>query len=315
MTEGEEALALSIKDLFGRMLPSSPFDAFGATSPSRGRIVLAVLCTLLASCSPLGAFDALVSKDRGSLRVAHDQRFAPGKRGTLDVYAPVGAASGLPVVVFFYGGSWNSGSKDSYGFAGRALAAQGFVTIVADYRILPDAAYPDFLEDCAAAVRWARSHAGDFGGDTDGIVLVGHSAGAYNAAMLALDPRWLGEDRKAVRGFAGLAGPYSFLPLDTQVTIDTFGKVADLPSTQPVSFASADDPPALLLAGAQDHLVFASNSVDLAMKLREAGAQAETRVYEDVGHVSIMSALALPLRGTAPVLADVAAFVRRVAGP
>lgn len=272
----------------------------------------AVLFLLVGGCSPLGAFDALVSKDRGSALVARDQRFAMGKRGTLDVYAPVEGGSALPVVVFFYGGSWNSGNKDDYAFAGRALAAEGFVTIIPDYRILPDAAYPDFLQDGASAVRWARANAARFGGDRERIVLVGHSAGAYNAAMLALDPQWLGDERRAVRGFAGLAGPYSFLPLDTQVTIDTFGKVADLPSTQPVTFASADDPPALLLAGAEDHLVFASNSVALAMRLGEAGASVETRVYDGVGHVGIMSALARPLRSKAPVLADVAAFVRRV---
>ncbi len=277
--------------------------------------MVAPLLPLLASCSPLGAFDALVSKDRGADLAARDQRFAPGKRGMLDVYVPSHAGEALPVVVFLYGGSWNSGSKDDYGFAGRALAAQGFVTVVPDYRILPDAAYPDFLNDCAAAVRWVRANVGRFGGDPARIVLVGHSAGAYNAAMLSLDPQWLGEDRKAIRGFAGLAGPYSFLPLDTQVTTDTFGKVADLPSTQPVTFASADDPPALLLAGGKDHLVFASNSVSLAMRLREAGAEVETRVYPDLGHVGIMSAVARPFRGKAPVLADIAAFVRRVTAP
>lgn len=279
-------------------------------------IRLFALILLLGGCSPLGAFNALVPKDGGALRVAKDQAFAPGPRGTLDVYAPreARADAKLPVIVFFYGGSWNSGSKDGYAFAGRALAAQGFVTVIPDYRLVRDAKYPAFLEDGAAAVRWVRAHAAQYGGDPDSIILAGHSAGAYNAAMLSLDPRWLGADRAAVRGMIGLAGPYQFLPLDTQVTRDTFGGVTDLETTQPINFASAGDPPALLLAGAKDDLVMGSNSVGLAMKLSEAGVPVETRVYEDLGHVGIMGALSRPLRGKGPVLEDMARFARKVAG-
>ena len=107
-----------------------------------------------------------------------------GRRSTS--YAPVRRSAGvkLPVIVFFYGGSWSSGTKDGYGFAGRALAAQGFVVAVPDYRLVPAVRFPAFLEDGAAAVRWVRAHAADFGGDGERIVLAGHSAGAYNAAML-----------------------------------------------------------------------------------------------------------------------------------
>jgi acetyl esterase/lipase len=268
----------------------------------------------LSGCSTLNAFDTLVPKDSGARLVARDEAFGRGPRGKLDVYAPRGASasSRLPVIVFFYGGSWNSGSKASYGFAGRALAAQGFVTIVPDYRLATEAPYPAFLEDGAAPVRWVRANAARFGGDPGRIVLAGHSAGAYNAAMLSFDPRWLGADRAAVRGFAGLAGPYSFLPLDTQVTRDTFGHVADLESTQPLAFASKDDPPALLIAGGRDHLVFGSNSVAMAVKVSEAGVPVETRVYEGLGHVGVMTSLSTLFRGRAPVLGDLARFARRV---
>lgn len=278
------------------------------------RVFPLLLVPLLAGCSPINTFDALVPKDNAAAVVASDQTFRPGARGKLDVYAPLGTsgASNLPVIVFFYGGSWNSGSKEGYGFVGRALAAGGFVTFVPDYRLTGEAPYPAFLEDGAAAVKWVRANARRFGGDPDRIVLAGHSAGAYNAAMLSLDPTWLGEDRKAVKGFAGLAGPYSFLPLDTQVTKDTFAHVKELGTTQPVNFASGDDPPALLMAGGKDHLVFGSNSVEMAMKLSEAGALVETRVYPELGHVGMMTALSTLFRGRAPVLRDLTDFARRV---
>ena len=276
-----------------------------------------LLPLILSACSPLRAFDALVPKDGGARLVAKDQAFTSGPRGKLDIYAPRGAAVSetLPVIVFFYGGSWNTGSKAGYSFVGRALAAQGFVVAVPDYRLVKDAPYPAFLEDGAAAVRWVRANAARFGGDPDRIVLAGHSAGAYNAAMLSVDPRWLGADRAAVKGLAALSGPYSFLPLDTKVTQETFGAVVDLATTQPVNFASAGDPPTLLIAGGKDNLVFGSNSIAMALKLSEAGVPVETRVYDDLGHVGTVTALSTLFRGKAPVLRDVAAFAHRVTGP
>ena len=169
---------------------------------------------LLAGCSPLKSFNAVLPKDGGSRLVGRDLAFASGERGRLDLYAPKGTAAGakLPVIVFFYGGSWSSGDKDGYGFVGRALAAQGFLVAVPDYRLVPEVRFPGFVEDGAAAVKWVRANAARYGGDPDRLVLAGHSAGAYNAAMLALDEKWLGADRAAVKGFAGLAGPYDFLP-------------------------------------------------------------------------------------------------------
>ena len=272
------------------------------------------LSLLMSGCSALSAFDAVVAKDKGSLLLARDLRYAPGRRGKLDVYAPRGTAAGarLPIIVWLYGGSWNSGSKDGYAFAARALAVQGFLVAVPDYRLVPEVRFPGFLEDNAAAVHWLRGHAVELGGDPDRIVLVGHSAGAYNAAMLSLDPQWLGADRAAVKGFAGLAGPYDFLPLDHAVTEAAFAQAPDLPATQPINFASPDDPPALLAAGGADELVLPANSVKLAMLLSEQGVAVRTRVYPKLGHVGLLTAFARPFRRTAPVLADVAAFARDV---
>jgi acetyl esterase/lipase len=281
------------------------------------RYLLAPFAALVASCSPLATFNALVPKDAGVALAARDQPFRDGPRGRLDLYAPRGTrpSARLPVIVFFYGGSWNSGDKQGYAFAGRALAAEGFLVAVPDYRILPQARYPDFLEDGAAAVRWMRANAARFEGDGERIVLVGHSAGAYNAAMLAMDERWLGADRTAVRGFAGMAGPYSFLPLDVAATRATFGQVADLPATQPVNHAGRGDPPSLLLVAGQDTLVGPRNAERLGAALRAGDVSVEVRTYPGVGHIGILTALARPLRGRAPVVRDIGAFARKVTAP
>ena len=259
----------------------------------------------------LTLFNALMPKEWGSRRIASSLPYGSDPRQTLDLYAPRKAGP-WPVIVFFYGGAWESGHRQGYGFAARALAAKGFVVAVPDYRLVPAVRYPGFVEDGAAAVRWARGHAAEHGGDSERIVLAGHSAGAYIAAMLALDPKWLGEDWAAVRGLAGLAGPYDFLPLDDPASIAAFGDWPNLEETQPVAHAGPGAPPALLLHGEPDTRVKVRHSIALAKALTAAGNDARLSLYPGLSHTGIVTALAMPLRRQAPVLAEMAAFAREV---
>ena len=284
-------------------------------TPARiARLLAALLAVplLALACSPLKTFDAVVPKDAGSELVERGVSYGADPRQALDVYAPTAAGTDRPVIVFVYGGSWASGTRDGYQFAGRALAAQGFVTVIPDYRLVPQVRFPGFVEDVAAAVRWTEAHAAEFGGDGQRIVLVGHSAGAHIAAMVALDERWLGPDRRAIRGLVGLAGPYDFLPLDPGAAQAALGNWPRPEETQPITFAGPGDPPALLLAGADDTTVKPRNSVALADKLRAAGVDASVTIYPDLGHIGIVTALSRTFRGKAPVLADTARFAHRV---
>lgn len=278
--------------------------------------MLGGLATLLAACTPsLGTFNRLAPRDTGGVRLAEGRSYGPTPRHRLDVYGPASESAPRPIVVFIYGGSWASGERSDYAFAGVALSAQGFVTIVPDYRLVPEVTFPSFVEDCALAVRWAVDHAAEFGGDPSRIVLVGHSAGAYNAVMLALDARFLaaaGVEPEAVRGVAALAGPYDFLPFDVAATRNAFGGAPDPRETQPINFARADAPPLLLLWGDADTTVGPRNLRSLEAAVRQAGGAVETKIYPGVNHVDIMLALSRPLRGRAETLADVTAFARRV---
>ena len=293
-----------------------PWPGAGRMVAMDRRFLLTGLTALAAACTPtLGAFNALAPRDPGARRVAENQAYGVGPRRKLDVYAPEQGGERLPVVVFIYGGSWASGAKADYAFAGAALAAQGFLTIIPDYRLVPEVRFPGFIEDCAAAVRWVVDHAAEFGGDPSRIVITGHSAGAYNALMLALDATYLNEAGVApssVRGVAGLAGPYDFLPFDVDATRNAFGQAADLRSTQPVNFARADAPPLLLLWGDADTTVGPRNLRSLEAAMRAADGAVETKIYAGVNHVDIMLALSRPLRGRAPKLEDLTTFARRV---
>ena len=286
------------------------------------KLVLALLAiallAFLAACTvnPLQTFNALVPKDGGSSQVADGVAYAEGDRRRLDIYAPDDSdGSPRPVIVWFYGGSWNSGTRNGYDFVGRALASRGFVTVIPDYRLVPDVRFPGFVEDGANAVRWVRTNIPDYGGDGERIVLGGHSAGAYIAAMLANDGRWLGDDRAAIRGMVGLAGPYDFAPFDVSASIEAFGQWPDPADTQPVTFADASAPPALLLTGEEDATVQPRNSEALAAKLQSAGVDAQVKRYPGVDHINIVVAMSRIRRGRAPVLDDVTDFARRVSEP
>lgn len=219
-----------------------------------------------------------------------------------------------PVVVFIHGGSWSHGAAADYAYVGRNLAAEGYVGVSAGYRLVPGGEYPAMLEDGAAAVRWVTDNIARYGGDPSRIYLMGHSAGAYNAVMLALDRRWLdraGVPQPAIRGAIGLAGPYDFLPLDSEGTIGAFGKAGDLAATQPINFARADAPPLLLLTGDADTTVRPRNAFALAKALTATGRPTEPVVFPGMTHAGIVLALSRPFAGDGGVQRAVAGFIAR----
>jgi len=261
---------------------------------------------------------ALLTPSAGT-QTTYGERYADGERGLLDVYRP-GRAERAPVVVFFYGGSWQMGRRETYRFLGRALAAQGIVAVVPDYRVYPEVGFPDFLKDGARAVRWARDNAARHGGDPQRIFLMGHSAGAHIAAMLALDPEWLSSEgldpAGDLRGWIGLSGPYDFLPLQSKNLIALFGG-ARRAESQPINFVSENAPPAFLATGDEDKTVEPRNTHALADALREKGRPVTSTVYPGRGHVGVMAAFVGAFGFLAPVAQDVTAFVHATpeAGP
>ena len=234
-------------------------------------------------------------------------------RQQLDVYRPR-HARGAPLLVFFYGGSWQRGSRDLYHFLGASLAAQGIVTVVPDYALFPAAKFPEFLQDSARAVAFAREHAREWGADPERLILMGHSAGAYNAAMLTFDRQWLGAEgldaQGDVRGLIGLAGPYDFLPIRGRILQRIVGG-ANRPETQPISFVSGREAPTLLIAAKRDTLVDPANSERLAAKVRELGGRADARLYPRVNHYTLIGSFAPALRVLAPTMREVTDFVWR----
>ena len=259
-------------------------------------------------CRPANLLNSLVPED--GYRVERAIAYGDGPRRKLDLYLPVDAPAGRPVVVFFYGGSWQTGAREDYQFVGEALTSRGWLVVVPDYRLYPEVRYPGFVEDGALAVAWTRRTIAAYGGDPDRIVLMGHSAGAHIAAMLAYDRAFL-EAAGASGGpaaFVGLAGPYDFLPA-RDPAIRAIFDVPNPAQSQPLAVAGPDAPPSLLLHGASDVTVSPGNAERLTARLEELDVPVEHIVYPRIGHIAIVVALAAPFRWLAPVLDDVDRFL------
>jgi acetyl esterase/lipase len=288
--------------------------------PLPRRSLLAILPALLTACSALDVLNATVPSD--TYRQFANLPYGDQLRQKLDVYMPSQpvadkalAAGGAPLVMFFYGGSWSSGDRADYRFVGEALAAQGIAVVVSDYRLSPEVRYPVFLQDSALAMRWAFDNAQKYGADPTRIFVMGHSAGAYNAAMMALDKRWLGGvglSPARLAGWIGLAGPYDFLPIGDRKTQVAFEWPGTPPDSQALFHASSASPPALLLAPTNDSLVDTQRStVGMAQRLKSSGVRVESELYDTVSHVTIVATMASVLRSRAPVLVRVTDFVKR----
>ncbi len=268
-----------------------------------------------SGCAPVDALNITIPQS--GLTIVRDIPYVSGPlagdpRLTLDIYRPDALPGPLPVIVFIYGGAWRHGAKGDYLFAAGPLARAGNVVVVPDYRLFPQVRRPDFLADCARAVVYAQTVCATWGGDPGRVFVVGHSAGAYNMAMLALDRRLLeaaGGSRDRIDGFVGLAGPYDFAPIQDRDAREVFGAAADDSSAQPISYVDGANRPMLLLAGADDETVMPRNTTALAAAIQARGGPVAAKIYPGVGHVGVVLALAPSFQNRAPVLAEIEAFI------
>jgi acetyl esterase/lipase len=278
----------------------------------------AVLATaMLAACSGFSFFVANAPNALGSsFKRTSDLAYGADARQRLDAFAPqgTGAATKSPTVIFFYGGSWTLGKKSEYAFVGAALAARGFVTVIPDYRLYPQVRFPEFMDDAARAVAWVQQHAGELGADSERIVLMGHSAGAQMAALLALNDAYLvkaGGRPHSIVGLVGLSGPYALDP-----NTDTLRTIFSSPYTpadwQPVRFVSTRAPPTLLLQGLDDKLVYPSHTQKLRDALAAVGVPVETHLYPGRGHADTIASFTLVARYRTPALEQTVEFLRGV---
>ena len=285
---------------------------------TRRGILAATLGSLAAACSPLGLLNTLGPRDRGVGRVARDLSYGDDPRQKFDLYGPqwTPGQPTLPVIVFFYGGGWDSGSRSLYGWAAQALAARGFLVALPDYRVVPQVVFPAFIEDAARATARVAEVVGQYGGDPARLGVAGHSAGAHLAMMITLDRRYMEAvgQPNLIKAAAGLAGPYEFLPFDVPASINAFGRAPDPTMTQPVTFVRADAPPLWLGHGTDDTVVHDDDTIILNQRMHAVGGRSEAKLYPGLDHADMIATFSPLFRKKAPVLDDVSAFFHRELG-
>lgn len=267
-------------------------------------IAIALLGVILSGCSGASLLNA-VTTEKG-LTVERGIAYGPEKRHRYDLYRPA-ETEPEALVVFYYGGSWNSGHRGMYEFVGASLAKEGFVVAIPDYRLHPDVRFPAFVEDAALAFAAIEKRvAGDLP-----VFVMGHSAGAHIGGLVTFDARYLDahglDPCGTIAGFIGLAGPYNFEITDKWKPI--FPE-ATRSRSQVIDAVGGRHPPSLLLHGLDDSTVHALDARQMSEALRRTGNRVETELLEDVGHIDIVAALSWPLRGSAPTLPLVTSFLR-----
>ncbi|MEW6092703.1 MAG: alpha/beta hydrolase [Chloroflexota bacterium] len=130
---------------------------------------------------------------------------------SLDIYSPA-PASGCPVMVMIHGGGWRQGDKaneDVAALKSQHFAAQGYVFVSVNYRLSPEVMHPVHVQDVAASLAWVYHNIWSYGGDPERIFIMGHSAGAHLAALVATDEGYLeanGLDLSILKGVVLLDG-------------------------------------------------------------------------------------------------------------
>jgi acetyl esterase/lipase len=169
---------------------------------------ICVLGLLMWSVAPVQA------ADRPAVRIVRDISYfektsEATARNKLDLYLPEGRTS-VPVIVSLYGGALMGGDKNQQAFVGQRFASAGIATAVPNYRLSPDVRHPVHVQDAAAAFAWVKRHIGEYGGNADQVFVIGHSAGAYLAALLATDERYVAAHRLSLRDIRGVVPVSAF---------------------------------------------------------------------------------------------------------
>ncbi len=240
---------------------------------------------------------------------------------SLDIYAPKDCKS-CPVIAFVHGGAWKTGDKSNHGIKGLFFAERGFVFVSIDYRTFPDVPFPLFVEDVSDAIAWIHRNIDRYGGDGDRIVLMGHSAGAHIAAMVAYErdfPLRRGIQPETLKGLILLDGAAydlielrdSFPMLFDRFIRPIFGEDGQqLREASPIHHIEKGyNPPTLIVHTRRPASI--SQARRLSERLREAGSQVELYCACDMTHSTVNRHLGIAGNPLNRVILD---FLERLPG-
>lgn len=294
-------------------------------------LILACLAASMAVALALPAGQPSQTQIPGGGTVHRDLVYVPGghERQKLDLYLPKDGTN-LPLIINIHGGAFRMGSKEQ-GVPLEYLA-QGFAVASINYRLSQHAIFPAQIEDCKAAVRWLRAHAGEYRLDPKRFASWGSSAGGHLAAMLGttgdtkeFDKGGNLDQSSRVQAVVDYFGPTDFLQMDAhRLPNGQLHDPADSPESQlvggpiqenknkteranPITYVTSNAPPFLICHGDLDPLVPHHQSQLLEAALKKAGVFVTFYTVKGAGHgrfndpkVSLLTRefLAKELKGT-----------------
>ena len=278
----------------------------------RKSIILVALCLMLSACTNTALYLVNAIARFGDYTVSEDIAYGPQASNRLDLYIPL--AKPKATIMFFYGGCWGACQtlpKGHYRFVAQTLTDMGYAVVIPDYRLYPEIKFLSIMEDAKSAFKWVSENHRDFGIESDSVILMGHSAGAHIAAMLAANEDYLGDNLyPRLAGFIGLAGPYDF-PFEEKYQYDLFSEL-EYEQTQPSKFIDGTEVPMLLLHGNEDRKVYLRNLKKMRQAIESKNGLVETKIYDDVNHAEIIASLSVPLRNRYPVINDISVFLNQL---
>ena len=279
--------------------------------PQLKAFLLSFSSLLITACSPTTLLNKLNSANK--LKVESNLAYGSHSRQTLDIYTNPKNDHGC-LIVFAYGGSWDSGDKNMYGFVGAALARKGHTVAIPNYRLYPEVKFPTFAEDFALSMTHPKVQQYI---QQKPLILMGHSAGAMLAGLVSFDANYfetVGLSKTQVAGYISLSGPHDFfLPSQKPRWIDMFGNTPEQQiQALTVNHVHNNNPPTLLLHGEDDTIVVPESATVLQQKLEDAGVPAQAHIYSGVSHKDIIVATSRGLHFLAPTLKDIERFLHPI---
>ncbi len=254
---------------------------------------LIMLSLIISGCTKVGLFVANIPAELSDYQVFRDVSYGEELAQKLDLYVPPKKPDKSPVLVFFYGGRWTDGHKEQYRFVADTFIKEGYIVAIPDYRKYPDVKFPTFAEDAAKAVAWIQENIVAYGGNPEQIFVVGHSSGAHIGALIATDPKYLrghNLNRHVIKAFAGLSGPYAFVP-EAEDLKDMFGPPDRYPLMRAPNFVDGQQPPMLLIHGLKDTTVVLLNAEKLKSAIEQNGGDVKLATYKNLNHVETIGSL------------------------
>ncbi|MCU4483679.1 alpha/beta hydrolase [Acinetobacter ursingii] len=213
-------------------------------------------------------------------------------RQRLDLYRAKKPLKQQPLIVFIHGGAWQHGDKKDYGFIGESFAREGYDVAVINYHLAPEYIFPSYIDDLALALNFLDQHQTKLKISTENVILMGHSAGAFNVMSVVYHPHPnLVHCRDNIKAIIGIAGPYHFDYKGDPLAQDAFDQEIPYQQVMPYYFVDSNQIRHYLLMAENDQIVAAKNTIDFDHILSQHGNHSHIAIIPKTGHISIIGTL------------------------